>query len=217
MKYLLFDIILILSLVAIGYIYFFTYKNPQLNLDPFKAIESNTGLIPTVTPLSLPTQTAVNAAPDPFGSRSQGLGNISVRLFTAHANISSGQEFELDILLESGSYPKNGGHVFVKYDPQLLQVEDDIPNTPGVQVLKYKGYDDVMVRSADNSLGIIEIDVRTKDRSAQVASNIFGVVRMKAVKSGKALIAVEPRSRIYFTDPNTNPQTKFDSLTLTIN
>lgn len=138
----------------------------------------------------------------------------SILLYSENPTPKVKEDFDVYLLLETGITAKNGGKVTLKFNPLYLRVVDAKPDENGIQVLKYQEYDQVNIRLADNTKGIIEVDLSTKDIK-DVKSNGFALIKFKAIRKGETKVEIDPSSQINFLSKS-SPSTAFENLSLNI-
>jgi len=75
----------------------------------------------------------------------------------ASSGLPVGQTFNAWIWLDTAGISTHGVDVLVHYDPGVLEVLDEDPNSPGIQVLMGNLYPNVIENTADPSMGLIKI------------------------------------------------------------
>lgn len=124
-----------------------------------------------------------------------------------------GDVLTTNIVLGNTKIPKKGAHLFIKYDPKVLQVQDKVASQSGVQIAvysKFSQFDLIKKRDADNTKGVVDIDMVNRDSNKIMESDYFATINFKPVGRGQTKIYIDKDlSTIYFLKPDLNPEISY--------
>lgn len=143
---------------------------------------------------------------------------ISAKVSTDSAKV--GDKISSVITVDTPKTPKNGAHVIIKFNPNVLQVIDQSPPTPGVQIALTKDlnqYENIIRNEADNQKGIIDIDLQTSDPNKIVEDGYFATINFKVIGKGKSGIVFDQRAtNIYFVYKEDSADIQYNDVVITV-
>lgn len=124
-----------------------------------------------------------------------------------------GDTFQAVVTVGSGNIEKNGAHIFLKFDPKILQVVDSDPAKAGIQVsVTPDFYDAIGLNFSDNVRGTVDVSVSSEKQYIRQVEPIT-TIKFKVIGKGKSTLSFDlTRTKVYILEqPLTEYITHFDS------
>lgn len=103
--------------------------------------------------------------------------------------VKEGDRFSVDILLDTAGLPIDGVDIYsLHYDPTLLRVLDDQPNTSGVQILPGTIMELNAANNVSPSTGTIKFSQLSQGGTHFVGKGILATIHFQALTAGTAYL-----------------------------
>ncbi len=117
--------------------------------------------------------------------------SLSLLRVTDSTPLNIGDEFDVEIRLNSGGVNTVATDVVIDFPPSILEVVDANPTIDGIQITHgtvYEGYE-YLSAGVDNSHGVIDLTGFTTSGTGSLEGVSFATIRFKALASGTAEVA----------------------------
>lgn len=103
--------------------------------------------------------------------------------------ITSGEQFKVDIILDTANGPIDGVDVYaLHYDPSIIEVIDDMPNQQGIQILPGTIIPANAANIVEESTGMIKFSQITFGGTTFMGKGVLATIHFRAIKAGTAYL-----------------------------
>jgi hypothetical protein len=107
-------------------------------------------------------------------------GCAPIKLSPATPSVVVGSQFDVDVVVDA-TCQVDRVEAYLNFDPQRLQVVDNNPGAPGAQLAPGTALPEVLVNTADNTLGTINFVARKQTGPFPSASFTVATIRFQAI------------------------------------
>ena len=117
--------------------------------------------------------------------KAQLVPRATLSLNPATGTFTVGEIFDVDILLDTGGYAIAGVDIhFLNYDPNILEVQDADPATPGIQITPGTLMSSNQLNEVNSSAGTIDFGQITSGGSTFTGSGVLATVTFEVISVG---------------------------------
>ncbi|HEX5430313.1 MAG TPA: Ig-like domain-containing protein [Patescibacteria group bacterium] len=102
------------------------------------------------------------------------------------------QTFTVNINLNTGGNPADGVDIYsLHFNPSILQVQDSVSGTTGVQIAPGTTLPNTVINTVDNTAGTVQFSQSTSGGSSFTGSGTLATITFKAIASGTSAVTMD--------------------------
>jgi len=127
-----------------------------------------------------------------FWNPTKSLAAVSLSVTPASQSVANGQIFNVDVMLNTGNDAIDGVDLFyLRYDPNILQVQDSSVSVIGVQISPENLLPVTLINTANNSNGTIQFSQVSSGGTTYQGSGKLATISFRAIANGNSNVSID--------------------------